>query len=256
MNILTARKNKVYNDFEEIKGLLLKKRGDIMKKLKYFLYTMVIIIFLPQLLMLAKPISYWYYTHNATEIGIYYSNNLLSYGDYDFDDVSENSEYISFGKGSGDLYSMEVRLKLPNQTDFVTIDATADKGAYIYNIESCFKDGDNYCALLRFCPMYNPINSKTHRGDKLVIIDKNGEIKFTLETTADEWVLDCADNNALIYNISENSFYYKNVESGVAGGKITNEFKKFKKVAFNKEDGVWTAYYKIDDEIVSYIVEL
>lgn len=241
-----------------------------MKKLKYFLYALGVIILLSTLLMLSWPISYWFSTVGATEILINYRDDLLLYGDYylvdndlifdddyDFDALQENIEYIPFELwGSGDLYSEEVHLKLPNQSNLVILDATADKDSYVYYMESCFEDSGNYCALMRLGPKYKPLNSKTHRGDRLVILDKNGVEKFALETTADEWVLDCVDNNAMIYNVSENSFYYKNVETGVVGEKVTNEFRKFKEVTFNEENNAWTAYYKIDDGIVSYIVEL
>ena len=238
-----------------------------MKKLKYVIYAIVIIIYLPRLLMLAKPISYWVDAHSATEIEINYSNNLLLLGDYYFDDndwiflddydLPENSKYVLCGYSSdAELYSEKVIIKLPNQSDNVIIETYSDK-KYSYNIESCFEDGNNYCVLFRLSPNLRSLNSKTHRGDRLVILDKSGEIKFSLETTADEWVLDCVDNNALIYNVSENSFYYKNVETGVVGEKITNGFiKRVKSIAFSKENEIWTADYRVGVQVESYVIEL
>ena len=211
-----------------------------MKKIKYIAISFIALLVI--LVIFEKPILYLYYTYNAVEIETHYNDNLLLYNENI--GTSGESKYVQY-----EVFSDETHIKLPHKTNILTIKSESNK-SYVYSLQTCLERKSNYCFIFRTLPIYNPINNKTHRGDKLVILDKDGNEKCSFKSTDGEWILDYADESVLVYNSKENSFYYKNITSYAMQKILANDCNNYSKIILNHEDYIWRAYFYYNDKLV------
>ena len=150
-----------------------------MRRLKYTVIFLLLSIVI--LLVFEKPILYSYYNFNSVKVEIKYKNSLLL-NDSDRGS-SDKSEYVQY-----EYISDGTVIKLPHKLEAITIKNKTEK-ASVYQLQTCFKRGNNYCFIFSGVLSHFPYNDKTHRGDMIVVLDNNGNEKCRYTSTEKEWIL-------------------------------------------------------------------
>ncbi len=211
-----------------------------MRRLKYTVIFLLLSIVI--LLVFEKPILYSYYNFNSVKVEIKYKNSLLL-NDSDRGS-SDKSEYVQY-----EYISDGTVIKLPHKLEAITIKNKTEK-ASVYQLQTCFKRGNNYCFIFSGVLSHFPYNDKTHRGDMIVVLDNNGNEKCRYTSTEKEWILDYKDSIVLIYNSKSNSFYCKDINSSILWRRTTIDCDRYEKVVFNYENSLWLASFYFDGDII------
>lgn len=178
---------------------------------------------------------YRYLDFNSVQVEINYSKDLLLHNENI--DINSKLQYVCYNS-----YSDKINIQLPFETSTAVIDTETDK-SYVYHLDVCLKNNDEYCFILRHLYRYHLINNKTHKGGRLVVFDDGGNEKYSFKTTADEWILDCFDDSVLLFNLKENSFYLKNITSGALRKTLTAGCRDYDKIVLNQHNFGWEACY-------------
>lgn len=211
-----------------------------MKKIKYIIVCFIVLLIL--LITFEKPILHYYYTYNAVEVETDYSDNLLLYN-ADIE-ASGKSKYVQY-----EVFSDEIHVKLPHKTNTVIIKTESNKTC-VYDLQTCFERESNYCFIFRSLLKYNPLNNKTHQGDMLVVLDKDGNERYSFKSTDEEWILDYVDEAVLIYNSKDNNFYLKNIISYTPQKLSINDCNTYNRITLSRSDNAWQAYFYSNDKLV------
>lgn len=197
------------------------------------------------LLILARPLLYGYYTFNSVKIEVdYKTDRLLNSSDIE---NSAESEYVQY-----DSVSDETLVKLPHKSNVITI-KNETKKSNVYQLQTCFERDGDYCFVFSGMLRYFPYNDKTHRGDKLIVVDGDGNIKNGFESANEEWILDFKNGTVLLYNSKENSFCQKDITTGETLKKVQIEKNKFEELVLScsdYENSEWQVEFYSNGEIV------
>lgn len=211
------------------------------KKLKSIIICFITILIF--LLAFERPILSWYFTYRSFVVEFIYNNAILLHDEYN--NKTNETENIMY-----EVFSDEIHIKLPNHSENVIVKLNHDSKSYSYGLQACFEYSELYCLIFRQSLRYFPLSNKTHKSDKLVVLNKDGEEVCAYESMRDEWIVDYDNNTILIFNSKENSFYYKNIVSGAITKMSSNELDRYTKIILEKQNGTWNVYYYREDELV------
>lgn len=211
-----------------------------------FKWIAVFLIFIVVLLLIFQnPLLESYYDFNSIEIEVEYKTDLLL-NCIDIESKGE-SEYVQYENISGTTL-----VKLPHKSNIITINRETTK-TRVYKLQTCFKRDNDYCFIFSCMPKHFSYNDKTHRGDMLVVIDNDGNIKYCYKSENKEWILDYNSDVALIYSSKENSFYCIDINSGEVQKKVQIEWDRYEKVVLSCSDydnPVWQASLYADGDLI------
>lgn len=204
-----------------------------MKKAKYIGLALAAILILA--IAFERPILWEYYTHNAVEAVVEYPEDLLV--DISAAENIDDPECVLYG-----TFSDEFGVELPGKSDTVTIETKPGKSA-VYDLLTCFERDGDYCFVLRGLLRHFPENSKTHRGDILVVLDKDGNEKLRFKSDKKELILDYSDGAVLIFDLKDNEFCYKDAASSEVKKTSAADCEKYEKAVLSRVGDAWQAKF-------------
>lgn len=200
--------------------------------------TLIVILFL----IFERPLLNRYYTSHSVEIEVKYNSDMmLNVSDIKTSPKSKCVQYEDV--------SDETMVKLPYKSNIIAIKRKTPKSR-VYKLQACFEREGYYCFAFSCMLKHFPYNDKTHCGDMLIVLDNNGNKKYCYKSKKKEWILDYNNGIILIYNSSENSFYYKNINSGELLKEVRLNCGKYGKIVLDYCGSMWNASFYIEDDII------